>query len=74
MPLAKGYQNCYKDLKCVICFGDELKHSWLGFQQKRAELVAKHLQGLNAEELRKLKSSLADVNSRVEPEEPEKAA
>ena len=72
--MAKGYQNCYKDLKCVICFEDESKHSWLGFQQKRAELAAKHLQGLNAEELRKLKSSLADVNSRVEPEEPEKAA
>ena len=72
--MAKGYQNCYQDMKCVICFGKNSKHSWLGFQQKRAELAAKHLQGLNAEELRQLKSSLADVNSRVEPIEPEKAA
>lgn len=72
--MAKGYQNCYQDMKCVICFGEISNHSWLGLQQKRAELAAKHLQGLNAEELRQLKSSLADVNSRVEPIEPEKAA
>ncbi len=55
-----AYQNSYKDMKCVITFGKESKQRWLGFQQKRAELAVRQLQGMNADELKQLRSLLSD--------------
>ena len=56
-----AYQNQYQDMNCVICFGKESKQMWLGFQQKRAELAAKQLRNLNADELRAVGRKLDEI-------------
>lgn len=58
-----AHQNGYEDMKCVIYFGEESKQRWLGFQQKRAELAGKCLQKLSADELKRIRTELAEEDA-----------
>ncbi|MDY6307553.1 MAG: hypothetical protein SPL71_05780 [Oribacterium sp.] len=53
-----AYVNRYDGMKCVIYFGSKSRETWLGFQQKRAELAARKMKGMTADELHRLKQDL----------------
>ena len=57
-----AYVNRYDDMKCVIYFGNKSRETWLGFQQKRAELAARKMKGMTADELHRLQQ---DLNSDI---------
>ena len=60
-------KNGYCGMECVIYFGKETKETWLGFQQKRAELAVRQIKGMNAAELHGLQELLmSDKHNRID--------